>query len=168
MTCHLLFASKKKPSGMPAAASARAPSRSPARSAPPATRRSPCPVASALDLLGDKWTLLVVRDLFAGRRRYGELASAAEGIPTNLLADRLRRLESAGLIVSSPYQEKPRRHEYTLTPAGEALRPVLQEIVSWGRRHLPGTKVRAEITGNPDDSPFLPSWIRIKGKSKGR
>lgn len=133
-------------------------------SRPRGSRRSPCPVAGALDLLGDKWTLLVIRDLFAGHRRYGELAGSREGIPTNLLADRLRRLEAAGLIASSPYQEKPRRHEYVLTPAGEALRPVLQEIVNWGRRHLPGTKVRAEITGNPADSPFLPSWIRIERK----
>src|SRR3972149_1917866 len=108
-------------------------SRSRRPSAP--SRRSPCPIAGALDLLGDRWTLLVVRDLFSGLKRYGELANAMEKIPTNLLADRLKRLEAAGIITSSPYQDNPPRYEYTLTPAGEALRPVMQEIVNWGRRH---------------------------------
>ena len=129
-------------------------------------RRSPCPVASALDLLGDKWTLLMVRDLFAGMKRYGEFAGAMEKIPTNLLADRLARLESAGLIVSAPYQDNPPRYEYSLTPAGEALRPVLQAIVTWGRRYLPGTEVRAEITGNPADSPFLPPGLKLPARAR--
>jgi DNA-binding HxlR family transcriptional regulator len=128
------------------------------------SRRSPCPVACALDLLGDKWTLLVVRDLFAGKKRYGEFAGGMEKIPTNILAGRLKRLEAAGLITSSPYQDNPPRQAYTLTPAGEALRPVLQEIVNWGRRHLTGTMVRAEVTGNPADSPFLPAWIRLPAR----
>jgi len=123
--------------------------------------RSPCPVARTLDLLGDKWTLLVIRDLFAGRRRYGELAESMERIPSNLLADRLKRLEDAGVITRSPYQDNPPRYEYALTATGQALRPVLQEIVNWGRRHLPGTMVRAEVTGNPADSPFLPSGIKL-------
>ena len=135
---------------------------------PPAAtfRRSPCPVAGALDLLGDRWTLLVVRDLFAGLKRYGEFAGAMEGIPTNLLADRLKRLEAAGVITSSPYQDNPPRYEYALTPAGEALRPVMQELVNWGRRHLPGTMVRAEATGNPADSPFLPAGIKLPARRK--
>ena len=132
----------------------------------PPARRSPCPIAAALDLLGDKWTLLVVRDLFAGRKRYGEFACAMEKIPTNLLADRLKRLEAAGLIASSAYQDNPPRYEYKLTARGEALRPVLQEIVNWGRRHLPDTMVRAEVTGNPADSPFLPAWIKLPSRRK--
>ena len=130
----------------------------------PTARRSPCPVAGALDLLGDKWTLLVVRDLFAGLKRYGEFANSMEKIPTNLLAERLKRLEQAGLIASSAYQDNPPRYEDTLTPKGEALRPVMREIVNWGRRHLAGTMVRAEATGNPADSPFLPSWIRLPAR----
>ncbi len=136
------------------------------RPAPSPTRRSPCPVAGALDLLGDKWTLLVVRDLFAGMKRYGEFAGGMEKIPTNLLADRLKRLTVAGLVTSSAYQDNPPRHEYALTPAGEALRPVMQELVNWGRRHLPGTMVRAEFTGNPADSPFLPAWIKLPGRRR--
>jgi DNA-binding HxlR family transcriptional regulator len=136
------------------------------RPAPSAARRSPCPVAGALDLLGDKWTLLVVRDLFAGMKRYGEFAGAMEGIPTNLLADRLKRLEAAGVITSSPYQDNPPRYEYALTPAGEALRPVMRELVTWGLRHLPGTMVRAEATGNPAESPFLPAGIKRPARRK--
>ena len=138
--------------------------RRPSTSAAPAARRSPCPVAGALDLLGDKWTLLVVRDLFAGLKRYGEFANSMEKIPTNLLAERLKRLEHAGLIASSAYQDNPPRYEYTLTAKGEALRPMMREIVNWGRRHLAGTMVRAEATGNPADSPFLPAWIRLPAR----
>ena len=123
--------------------------------------RSPCPVAHALDLLGDRWSLLVVRDLFAGKKRYGEFAGAMEGIPTNILAERLKRLEYAGLIDRTAYQHNPARYEYTLTAAGSALRPVMREIVNWGRRYLPGTLVRAELTGDPADSPFLPPWIKV-------
>jgi len=129
-----------------------------------AARRSVCPIAGVLDLLGDKWTLLVVRDLFAGKRRYGEFAGAMEKIPTNILAERLARLEAAGVIKRAPYQDNPPRYEYSLTPAGEALRPVMQEIVNWGRRHLEGTLVRAEVTGNPADSPFLPAWIKLPAR----
>jgi DNA-binding HxlR family transcriptional regulator len=130
----------------------------------PSTRRSPCPIAGALDLLGDKWTLLVVRDLFAGKTRYGEFAAGMEGIPTNILAGRLKRLEDAGLVASETYQDNPPRYAYRLTATGEALRPVMQEIVNWGRRHLAGTMTRAEVTGNPADSPFLPAWIKLPAR----
>ena len=132
--------------------------------APASAPRSPCPIAGTLDLLGDKWTLLVVRDLFAGRKRYSEFAGAMEKIPTNILAERLQRLEAAGVIASAPYQDNPPRYEYTLTPKGEALRPVLQEIVNWGRRHVPGTLMRAEVTGHAADSPFLPAWIKLPAR----
>lgn len=124
-------------------------------------RRSPCPVANALDLLGDRWTLLVIRDLFSGLKRYGEFAAGMEKIPTNLLAERLLRLENAGLLRRSPYQKNPPRYDYELTDAGKALGPVIQELLNWGRRYLPGTLVRAEITGNPADSPFLPAGIKL-------
>lgn len=134
------------------------------RPAAAAQRRSPCPVAGALDLLGDRWTLLVVRDLFAGMKRYGEFAGSLEKIPTNLLAERLERLEAAGLVTSRAYQDNPPRYEYSLTPKGAALRPVMKELVSWGRRYLPGTMVRAEVTGNPADSPFLPPGVTLPAR----
>jgi DNA-binding HxlR family transcriptional regulator len=101
--------------------------------------RSPCAVANSLDLLGDKWSLLVVRDLLHGKRTYGELARSPERIPTNILADRLKRLESAGIVASAPYQQRPVRYDYTLTPKGRALGDVLLAFVRWGTRHIPGT-----------------------------
>lgn len=101
--------------------------------------RSPCPIAGALDLIGDKWTLLIVRDmLFMDKRRYGEFAASPEAIPTNILAERLKRLERHGLIEARAYQQRPLRHEYHLTPRGKALMPVLREIVRWGGEHIDG------------------------------
>jgi DNA-binding HxlR family transcriptional regulator len=101
--------------------------------------RSRCAIANSLDILGDKWSLLVVRDLLFGKRTYGELADSPERIPTNILADRLRRLEGAGILTATPYQERPVRYAYTLTPKGSALGEVLLAFVRWGKQHLPGT-----------------------------
>jgi len=101
--------------------------------------RSACAVANSLDLVGDKWSLLVVRDLLHGKRTYGELANSPERIPTNILADRLKRLEAAGIIASTPYQKRPTRYAYTLTPKGAALGDVLLAFVRWGKQHIPGT-----------------------------
>jgi DNA-binding HxlR family transcriptional regulator len=101
--------------------------------------RSPCAVANTLDLVGDKWSLLVVRDLLRGNVTYGELQKSLERIPTNILADRLKRLEQAGLIAKSAYQEHPVRFAYRLTEKGEALGDVLLALVRWGKKHIPGT-----------------------------
>jgi DNA-binding HxlR family transcriptional regulator len=101
--------------------------------------RSPCAVACTLDLIGDKWSLLVVRDLLRGDVTYSELQNSPEGIPTNILADRLKRLEEVGLIAKSAYQQHPVRHVYRLTEKGMALRDVLGAIVQWGKKHIPGT-----------------------------
>jgi len=102
--------------------------------------RSNCPIATALDLLGDKWTLLVIRDLlFLGKRRFNELLGSPEGIPTNILTDRLRRLEDCGLVVKAAYQSRPPRYEYHLTPMGADLYPVLGALVAWANRYIPGT-----------------------------
>jgi DNA-binding HxlR family transcriptional regulator len=98
--------------------------------------RSPCPVASALDVVGDKWSLVVLRTIFAGRHRYHELADIAEKISTNILADRLDRLERYGLVSKRPYQNKPTRYEYHLTKRGADLLPVLQQLAAWSRRHM--------------------------------
>ena len=101
--------------------------------------RSPCAIANSLDIVGDKWSLLVVRDLLHGKRTYGELANSPEHIPTNILAERLKRLEAAGVISSAPYQERPVRYAYTLTAKGSALGDVLLAFVRWGKQHIPGT-----------------------------
>ena len=106
------------------------------------TPRSPCPIANTLDILGDKWTLLVVRDLlFLDKHLYGEFMQSGEGIPTNILADRLKRLEETGLVTKEPYQSNPVRHQYRLTRKGTELFPVLREIIRWANKHIPGTSV---------------------------
>lgn len=113
--------------------------RRPSRTSAPGAR-SVCAIACTLDVVGDKWSLLVVRDLLHGKRTYGEIVQSPEGIPTNILADRLKRLEEAGIIQSAAYQERPVRYAYTLTPKGRELGEVLGAIVRWGRKHIPGTR----------------------------
>ena len=110
------------------------------KSKPAAPRRSPCPIACALDLLGDRWSLLVIRDLFAGKSRYGEFGESPEGIPTNILAERLERLETAGIVTSETYQTNPPRYAYALTPKGKDLKPVLGALATWSMRHVPRVK----------------------------
>jgi DNA-binding HxlR family transcriptional regulator len=103
-------------------------------------KRSSCPITNVLDTLGDKWTLLVIRDLVLGKRRYQEFTSSPERIASNILADRLKKLETAGLIARQAYQQSPVRYEYLLTEKGEGLKPVLEAIIVWGKKHYPGTK----------------------------
>ncbi len=100
-------------------------------------KRSGCAVACTLDLIGDKWTLLVIRDLFFGKTRYKEFQESAEKIPTNILANRLQHLEKAGLITRTPYQERPVRYEYHLTDTGRSLGPVLKAMVNWAGQKMP-------------------------------
>jgi DNA-binding HxlR family transcriptional regulator len=101
--------------------------------------RSVCPVTNGLDIFGDKWTLLVIRDLMLGKCRYQDLISSPEHIASNILADRLKKMESVGLVMRRAYQQKPVRYEYFLTEKGKDLGPVLEAIVRWNKRHYPGT-----------------------------
>ena len=103
--------------------------------------RSGCPIATTLEIIGDKWTLLILRDLFIGSTRYNDFLRAPERITTNILADRLKKLERVGLIAKTPYQTNPTRYEYSLTADGESLLPVLQAICRWGNARIPGTWV---------------------------
>jgi len=107
-------------------------------------QRSMCPIANTLDLVGDKWSLLLIRDMLHGKRTYGELLDSPERIPTNILADRLKRLEAAGIILRAAYQDRPVRYAYTLTEKGAQLGAVLQALVKWGKRHIPGTRTLTE------------------------
>jgi DNA-binding HxlR family transcriptional regulator len=104
-------------------------------------KRSDCPITNVLDTLGDKWTLLVIRDLVLGKSRYQEFLSSPERIASNILADRLIKLEAAGLVTRRAYQKKPARYEYLLTKKGKGLEPVLEAIIVWGQKHYPGTRV---------------------------
>lgn len=101
-----------------------------------APRRSGCPVSVSLELLGDRWSLLIVRDLMVrGHRTFREFLESGEGIATNILADRLRRLEAGGILTSEQAAEDGRRLHYRLTGKGIALAPVLLEMLIWAARH---------------------------------
>lgn len=99
--------------------------------------RSGCPIASTLDIVGDKWSLLIVRSLVVGATSYSDLLSTPEKISTNILAERLRRLEDAGLIRQSVQRQGSIRGAYALTAKGAALIPVVQELARWGETQLP-------------------------------
>lgn len=101
-------------------------------------RRSRCPVSCTLDVVGDRWSLLVTRDLVRGKKRFGEFLESREGIPTNILTDRLTRLRARGLVACRPYSTHPVRMEYQLTDKGDDLRPILRAMVDWGVRHAGG------------------------------
>ena len=104
-------------------------------------RRSPCPVACTLDLLGDRWTLLVVRDLALGRTRFKEFAASPERIPTNLLSDRLERLVEHGIAERRLVAPDSKRFGYHLTAKGEDLLGVLSAMKEWGLKWEEGTRV---------------------------
>jgi DNA-binding HxlR family transcriptional regulator len=95
-----------------------------------------CPVAKALELIGDRWTLLVVRDLLHGTRRFHELQAGLHRIAPNILSDRLKLMERHGLLTRRLYQEHPPRAEYTLTDRGKGLGVVVGALASWGSQHV--------------------------------
>ena len=101
--------------------------------------RSGCPIASTLDLVGDRWSLVIVRDMLNGKARFGEFLNSPERIATSVLTDRLERLVAAGVVEARAYQDNPTRYEYRLTAMGEAMLPVLQEVCRWANRFLPET-----------------------------
>jgi len=100
--------------------------------------RSGCPVSMSLELLGDRWSLLIVRDLMVrGYRTFKEFQTAGEGIATNILSDRLRKLQADGVIVTEKEKTDGRRVNYRLTEKGIDLAPVLLELLIWGAQHQP-------------------------------
>jgi len=118
------------------------PSRAPKKPMPAAERRSPCPIACSLDLFGDKWTMLVIRDLALGKTSFKDFATGPENIPTNILSDRLSRLMESDVISQAPVEGDGRRLSYHLTPKGVALRPVLLALRDWGLEWLEGTAAK--------------------------
>ena len=100
--------------------------------------RSRCPINFALELLGDKWTLLIIRDLiFKGKSSFLEFRKSDEKIATNILSDRLRKLEQHGFIKKSVSAQNKSKFEYSLQPIGQDLLPVLLELFAWGVKHNP-------------------------------
>lgn len=126
-------------------------SRTPSSRTAPTVRRSLCPVACGLDIFGDRWTLLVIRDLAFGAERFKDFTASAEGIPTNILADRLVRLQQSGIIEQTAATDGTRHAAYKLTEKGRALKPVLQAMRDWGLGWEKGTRAMAlpDAVGRP-------------------
>lgn len=108
-------------------------------------KRSSCPITNMLDILGDKWSLLIVRDIYLGKSTYGELLESPEQIATNILASRLKQLESAGVITKVAYQKKPVRYQYELTEKGGDLLPILNAMLLWAEKYMPHCQVLPKI-----------------------
>ena len=106
----------------------------------PPPRRLPCPVACALDLFGDRWTLLVIRDLLRGGNRFKDFLASPEGIPTNILTDRLKRLLEHQVVIQVSDAAGSRHLAYQLTEQGRALLPVVGAIKDWGLKWEKGTR----------------------------
>ncbi len=131
-------------------------------------RRSGCPISIALETLGDAWSLLIVRDLmFKERRNYNEFLQGGEGIASNILADRLRKLEAAGIVEKQRDAADARRFSYRLTAKGIDLAPVLVDLVVWSARHeatdAPAAVVRAMRT---DREAFI-AGVRERWRARG-
>ncbi|HXL57542.1 MAG TPA: helix-turn-helix domain-containing protein [Chitinophagaceae bacterium] len=131
-------------------------------------RRSDCPISFALENFGDKWSLLIIRDLmFKNKRTYGEFLNSEEKIATNILADRLSMLECAGLIKSKIDKEKKSKYNYELTNKGIDLVPVLLEIVLWSATHDKQTAAPKEFVNRVrnDKESFIKEIVQhLKGK----
>ena len=102
--------------------------------------RSHCPVARTLDLIGDRWSLLIVRDMLLGSSKFQQFLASPENIPTNVLSSRLKLLETTGLIKASLYQRHPPRFAYTLTDKGKKLASVVRAIAEWGESSIANSK----------------------------
>jgi DNA-binding HxlR family transcriptional regulator len=105
------------------------------------TRRSPCPVSCSLDILGDKWTLLIIRDMILGSTRFKEFESSPENIPTSVLADRLYRLTENNIIKQTTSKDGSKHAAYVLTSKGNDLFAVIKNLRDWGLKWEKGTRV---------------------------
>lgn len=129
-------------------------------------RRSDCPVSFALDIFGDKWTLLVVRDLMLeGKEHFGEFLTSEEGIATNILADRLQRLEEQGVISKKRDPKKKTKLIYSLTQKGIDLLPIILELILWSSKYDQHTGVPKEFVARiREDKEDLIKQIRLDFK----
>ncbi len=118
-----------------------------------------CPVARGLSVIGDRWTMLIVRDCFLGVRRFEQFQERL-GITRHVLADRLRKLEAAGVLRREPYQERPVRHEYRLTERGKELYPVLLTLIEWANRNVPAEGPPPfDLVGRETGAPVVPVMV---------
>lgn len=103
-------------------------------------RRSDCPIACTLDIIGDKWTILIIRDMFFGKTRFDEFLASPESISTNILTSRLKRMEESGLIEKEQYSNHSQRMSYKLTEKGKSLFKIFKQITIWGLNNIPNTR----------------------------
>jgi DNA-binding HxlR family transcriptional regulator len=109
-------------------------------------RQSGCPIAFTLDIFGDKWSILIVRDMILnGKKHYGELLESPERIASNILADRLKRLEEARIITKNPDPENRKKYVYELTQKGVDLLPLVLEAAIWGSKYVPENSTPKEF-----------------------
>jgi DNA-binding HxlR family transcriptional regulator len=118
----------------------------------------PCPIARALDLVGERWTLLILRDVFCGIRRFDAFQENL-GIARNILTERLAWLVEQEILEKRAYEEHPPRYEYRLTPKGRALFPVLITLLRWGERWSPPEGVSVELVDRDSDLPVEPVLV---------
>ncbi|HEY9669288.1 MAG TPA: helix-turn-helix domain-containing protein [Coleofasciculaceae cyanobacterium] len=100
------------------------------------TERASCPVERTLDVIGGRWKVLILRELFLGVRRFGQLHRALHGITQKMLTQQLREMEEDGIVHREVYLQVPPKVEYSLTPLGESLKPIIEAMHEWGIRHL--------------------------------
>jgi DNA-binding HxlR family transcriptional regulator len=132
-------------------------------------RRSGCPISISLEMFGDRWSLLIIRDLlFTDRRTFNQFSTAGEGIATNMLADRLRRLEGAGLIERIPDREDRRKTIYRLTRKGLALAPVLVELVIWAAQNEETEAPAATVKKMKTDRDQFIAGLQARWAAEGR
>ncbi len=128
-------------------------------------RRSDCPVNFAVETLGDKWSLVILRDIiFWGKHTYGEFLRSDEGIATNILAIRLDYLEKEGLISKSPHEADKRKDYYSVTEKGIELVPMFLEMIAWSAKNE--TWQTMEHNGTPAQIRFVEKTVTTKNKSK--
>jgi DNA-binding HxlR family transcriptional regulator len=141
----------------------------PAKRASSTDRRSGCPISLSLEVFGDRWSLLIVRDLmFKGRKRFADFAGAEEHIASNVLSDRLERLEGAGILTRTPDPADGRKIVYRLTRKGMELAPMLIDMVLWAARHEETDAPRAQVRAmTVDRDAFLAAlWQRWEAEAK--
>lgn len=118
----------------------------------------------ALDVFGDRWSLLVIRDLaMRESSTYSQFLAAGEGISTNVLADRLKRLEAKGILSKEPDPEHAGRSRYRLTPKGRDLLPVLLEMIRWSAKHDPESPIPADLRATFESDPraAIAEWLAL-------
>jgi DNA-binding HxlR family transcriptional regulator len=126
-----------------------------------------CPVARTLDIIGDRWTLLIIRDLFLGRSRFNEFRQSTPRISPKLLSERLKRLEDEGIVERIVMDGRPPRTEYLLTSKGRAIFPVIFAIGEWGFEHLFEDEPELKVEIDAHLRSLVPEYVMLSDAKEG-